>query len=59
MLTSCAYYQVVLKGIGHSPEEVTAALSSTDKTIVSAMKETLRKFQYFLVNFEVIFPAIH
>ncbi|XP_030458246.1 recQ-mediated genome instability protein 1 isoform X1 [Syzygium oleosum] len=45
---------VVLKGIGHSPEEVTAALSSTDKTIVSAMKETLRKFQYFLVNFEGI-----
>lgn len=47
-------HNVVLKGIGHSPEEVTAALSSTDKTIVSAMKETLRKFQYFLVNFEGI-----
>lgn len=42
------------KGIGHSPEEVTAALSSPDAKRVGDMKETLRQFQMFLVNFEVI-----
>ncbi|KAG6630886.1 recQ-mediated genome instability protein 1 [Carya illinoinensis] len=45
-------HDVVHKGIGHSPEEVTAALSSSDKKIVSDMKETLRQFQIFLANFE-------
>ncbi|CAK9183204.1 unnamed protein product [Ilex paraguariensis] len=45
-------HHVVLKGIGHSPEEVTAALASSDKKKVSDMKETLKQFQSFLVNFE-------
>lgn len=35
--------------------EVTAALSSSDKKIVSDMKETMKQFQVFLANFEVIF----
>ena len=41
------------KGIGHSPQEVTAALSSSDKQIVSGMKEIMRQFQTFLAHFEV------
>ncbi|KAJ4850118.1 hypothetical protein Tsubulata_000587 [Turnera subulata] len=45
-------HNVVQKGIGYSPEEVTAALSSPDKKQVSDMKETLRRFQVFLANFE-------
>ncbi|KAG8652689.1 hypothetical protein MANES_06G122000v8 [Manihot esculenta] len=45
-------HDVVQKGIGHSPEEVTAALSSPDAKRVGDMKETLRQFQMFLVNFE-------
>lgn len=47
-------FQVVQKGIGYSPVEVTAALSSSDTNIVQNMKETMRKFQAFLANFEVI-----
>ncbi|GMH31499.1 hypothetical protein Nepgr_033342 [Nepenthes gracilis] len=46
------HHNVVKKGIGYSPEEVTAALSSLDKKRVSEMKETLKQFQIFLVNFE-------
>ncbi|GAV82257.1 DUF1767 domain-containing protein, partial [Cephalotus follicularis] len=45
-------HHVVHKGIGHSPEEVTAALASSDIKVVSNMKEALRQFQIFLVNFE-------
>ncbi|KAG6746195.1 hypothetical protein POTOM_050718 [Populus tomentosa] len=45
-------HNVVLKGIGCFPVEVTAALSSSDKKRVGEMKETLRQFQMFLVNFE-------
>lgn len=49
----CAF-QVVQKGIGHSPEEVTSALSSTEKKTVSDMKDTLKTFQLFLAKFEVV-----
>ncbi|XP_011023958.1 PREDICTED: recQ-mediated genome instability protein 1 isoform X1 [Populus euphratica] len=45
-------HNVVLKGIGCSPVEPPAALSSSDKKRVGEMKETLRQFQMFLVNFE-------
>ncbi|KAK7318299.1 hypothetical protein RJT34_02998 [Clitoria ternatea] len=45
-------HDVVQKGIGYSPEEVTAALSSPDTKIVHQMKDTMRKFQAFLANFE-------
>ncbi|XWS47783.1 hypothetical protein CRYUN_Cryun13aG0014800 [Craigia yunnanensis] len=45
-------HNVVQKGIGHSPQEVTAALSSSDKQIVSGMKEIMRQFQTFLAHFE-------
>ena len=34
--------------------EVTAALSSSDMKVVSEMKDTLKQFQIFLANFEVI-----
>ncbi|TKY60570.1 RecQ-mediated instability protein 1 [Spatholobus suberectus] len=47
-------HDVVQKGIGYSPEEVTAALSSHDMKIVHQMKDTMRKFQAFLANFEGI-----
>ncbi|KAI4336347.1 hypothetical protein L6164_014884 [Bauhinia variegata] len=45
-------HKVVQKGIGYSPQEVTAALSSPDKKIIQNIKDTLRKFQAFLTNFE-------
>lgn len=45
-------HNVVQKGIGYSPEEVCAALASSDARRVSEMKETLKQFQSFLVNFE-------
>nr|XP_018675447.1 PREDICTED: recQ-mediated genome instability protein 1 [Musa acuminata subsp. malaccensis] len=45
-------HRVVQKGIGHSPEEVTSALSSTEKKTVSDMKDTLKTFQLFLTKFE-------
>ncbi|KAF7834017.1 recQ-mediated genome instability protein 1-like [Senna tora] len=47
-------HNIVQKGIGYSPEEVTAALSSKDTKTVQDMKETMRKFQSFLANFEGI-----
>nr|KYP45136.1 RecQ-mediated genome instability protein 1 [Cajanus cajan] len=47
-------HDVVQKGIGYSPMEVTAALSSHDTKIVQQMKDTMRKFQAFLANFEGI-----
>ena len=54
MFVSPYVIQVVQRGIGHSPEDITAALSSSDKQKASEMKETLKHFQRFLVNFEVI-----
>ena len=42
------------KEIGHSPEEVTVALTTSDTKRVSDMKERLKQFQVFLANFEVI-----
>ncbi|KAM7254036.1 hypothetical protein ACFE04_028659 [Oxalis oulophora] len=45
-------HNVVEKGIGCSPGEVTAALSSLDKKISTNMKLTLKHFQKFLANFE-------
>ncbi|XP_020106868.1 recQ-mediated genome instability protein 1 [Ananas comosus] len=45
-------HSVVQKGIGHSPEEVTAALSSSEKKIAADMRETLKRFQLFLAKFE-------
>ncbi|XP_059643059.1 recQ-mediated genome instability protein 1 [Cornus florida] len=45
-------HNVVQRGIGHSPEEVTGALTSSDSKRVSDMKETMKQFQIFLVNFE-------
>lgn len=47
-------FQVVQKGIGHSPKEVTAALSSSDAKIVADMKDIFKQFQLFLANFEVL-----
>ncbi|KAK4771703.1 hypothetical protein SAY87_032235 [Trapa incisa] len=47
-------HNVVQNGIGHTPEEVTAALASEDKNVVSRMRETLKQFQLFLSNFEGI-----
>lgn len=42
------------KKIGFSPAEVNAALSSSDSKQVSDMKETMKCFQKFLINFEVL-----
>ncbi|KAL0355067.1 UNVERIFIED_CONTAM: RecQ-mediatedinstability protein 1 [Sesamum radiatum] len=44
--------KVVQNGIGYSPQEVTSALTSSDTMRVREMKETLKQFQIFLVNFE-------
>ncbi|KAL5543848.1 hypothetical protein UlMin_007632 [Ulmus minor] len=45
-------HNVVQKVIGHSPEEVTSALTSSDVKKISDMKEILTQFQHFLANFE-------
>ncbi|KAK4436840.1 RecQ-mediatedinstability protein 1 [Sesamum alatum] len=45
-------HSVVQNGIGYSPQEVTSALTSSDTKRVRDMKETLKQFQIFLVNFE-------
>ncbi|XP_068665357.1 recQ-mediated genome instability protein 1 [Aristolochia californica] len=45
-------HNVVQKGIGHSPKEVTAALSSQDKQSASTMREKMKQYQLFLANFE-------
>lgn len=42
------------KEIGHAPKDVTDALSSSDVQVASSMKDTMRQFQVFLVNFEVV-----
>ncbi|KAF6161533.1 hypothetical protein GIB67_009412 [Kingdonia uniflora] len=38
-------HNIVQKRIGYSPNEVTSALSSTDKSVVSKMKETMKQYQ--------------
>ncbi|RZC60583.1 hypothetical protein C5167_022350 [Papaver somniferum] len=48
----CIDHNVVQTRIGHSPEEVNAALSSPDKNIVGKMRETMMAFQTILSNFE-------
>ncbi|KAI3766032.1 hypothetical protein L2E82_16080 [Cichorium intybus] len=45
-------HNVVQRKIGYSPEEVNAALSSSDPSRVHDMKDTMKQFQVFLVNFE-------
>lgn len=50
--------QVVKRGIGYSPAEVSSALASSDNRQVSNMKETLKQFQSFLVRFEVSYLSI-
>ncbi|XP_058093116.1 recQ-mediated genome instability protein 1 isoform X2 [Magnolia sinica] len=45
-------HKVVQKGIRHSPEEVNAALSSSDKKTVTSMKETMKQYQLYLAKFE-------
>lgn len=45
-------HNLVQKRVGHSPQQVTAALSSPDKKRVGEMKEILKQFQIFLANFE-------
>ncbi|KAK9113415.1 hypothetical protein Syun_020212 [Stephania yunnanensis] len=46
------HHNLVEKGIGCSPQGVTAALSSPNKDTVSKMKETMKRFQAFLADFE-------
>nr|GME17193.1 recQ-mediated genome instability protein 1 [Ipomoea batatas] len=45
-------HNVVQKGTGYSPMEVTNALASSDKKQENDMKETMKQFQRFLMNFE-------
>ncbi|CAA7396292.1 unnamed protein product [Spirodela intermedia] len=45
-------HRVVEKGIGHSPEAVTAAFSSSDKATSSNMRDAMKRFQLFLMKFE-------
>ncbi|XP_073146557.1 recQ-mediated genome instability protein 1 [Henckelia pumila] len=45
-------HDVVQRGIGFSPQEVSSALASSDARQVKDMKETMKQFQIFLVNFE-------
>ncbi|KAL8042654.1 hypothetical protein ABFX02_09G067200 [Erythranthe guttata] len=45
-------HKVVQNAIGYSPQEVIAALASSEPKRVTEMKETMKQFQIFLVNFE-------
>ncbi|MCD9639691.1 hypothetical protein HAX54_024397 [Datura stramonium] len=45
-------HALVQKKIGFSPLEVTGALTSSDRKRVNDMRETLKCFQKFLINFE-------
>ncbi|CAM8922104.1 unnamed protein product [Rhodiola kirilowii] len=45
-------HSVVQNGIGYSPMEVNAAVSSSDVKVVSRMKEIIKQFRSFLTNFE-------
>ncbi|KAI3759511.1 hypothetical protein L6452_07393 [Arctium lappa] len=45
-------HNVVQRKIGYSPEEVNAALSSSNPSRVQDMKDTMKQFRVFLVNFE-------
>ncbi|XP_019190630.1 PREDICTED: recQ-mediated genome instability protein 1 isoform X2 [Ipomoea nil] len=45
-------HNVVQKGTGYSPMEVTNALASSDIKQQNDMKETMKQFQRFLENFE-------
>nr|XP_043618319.1 recQ-mediated genome instability protein 1 [Erigeron canadensis] len=45
-------HNAVQKIIGFSPDEVNAAMSSADPSRVQGMKDTMKQFQAYLVNFE-------
>ncbi|RWR97857.1 mitochondrial import receptor subunit TOM20-like protein [Cinnamomum micranthum f. kanehirae] len=45
-------YKIVKFG-GHSPEDVSAALSSSDDKIMTNRKEIMKRCQLFLANFEL------
>ncbi|GFP83345.1 recq-mediated genome instability protein 1 [Phtheirospermum japonicum] len=45
-------HSAVQSRVGCSPQEVTSALESVESERVNAMKETLKQFQKFLINFE-------
>ncbi|KAK9066390.1 hypothetical protein SSX86_013712 [Deinandra increscens subsp. villosa] len=45
-------HNIVQKKIGYSPEEINTALSSPDPSRVQDMKNTMKQFQVYLVNFE-------
>ncbi|KAK1433943.1 hypothetical protein QVD17_10861 [Tagetes erecta] len=47
-------HNIVQKTIGYSPEEVDAALLSSDQSRVREMKNIMKQFQVYLVNFEGI-----
>ncbi|XP_020577271.1 recQ-mediated genome instability protein 1 [Phalaenopsis equestris] len=47
-------HNVVQIGIGYSPEDVSVALSSSDKKIKADMTETMKKYQLFLSMYEGI-----
>ncbi|CAI9116544.1 OLC1v1017720C1 [Oldenlandia corymbosa var. corymbosa] len=45
-------HNVVQNRIGYSPEEVSDAVTSSDSSQASQMREILKQFQFFLLNFE-------
>ncbi|KAL8250310.1 hypothetical protein R6Q59_034003 [Mikania micrantha] len=47
-------HNIVQKKIGYSPEEINTALSSSDPSRVQDMKNIMKQFQVYLVNFEGI-----
>lgn len=52
-------FQVVQERIGYSPEDLNTALSSSDSSRVQDMKDTIKQFQVYLVNFEVYKPFLN
>ncbi|KAI3677182.1 hypothetical protein L1987_86804 [Smallanthus sonchifolius] len=45
-------HNIVQKKIGYSPKEINTALSSPDPSRVHDMKNIMKQFQVYLVNFE-------
>ncbi|KAJ0755258.1 putative recQ-mediated genome instability protein [Helianthus annuus] len=50
-------HNIVQKKIGYSPDETNTALSSSDQSRVQEMKNIMKQFQVYLVNFEGIMVA--
>ncbi|KAH9626060.1 hypothetical protein KSS87_001985 [Heliosperma pusillum] len=52
------HHNVVQSKLGHSPQEITTFLTSSDSEAVESMKKTLFQFQSFLLTFEASYHPL-